>query len=99
MQEDQFWETVERTAAKAARDAAPPFVAYAVTTGDSPTAVTVGGVTTYTVPAWLNGAAQTPENRTAVALQHGQAPPGAGELWLVLLPNYQAPGVLLLRLA
>jgi len=95
---DAFWETVRRVAEQAARDAAPPFVAYAITTGE-PATVTVGGVTTYTVPVWLNGAAQTAENKTAVTLQHGQAAPGADELWMVLLPNYQASGVLLVRLA
>jgi len=94
-----FWETVRKVAERAARDAAPPFIAHAVTTGEAPTPVTVGDTTTYTVPVWLNGVAQTEENKTAVTLQHGQAAPGAGELWLVLLPNYQPPGVLLLRLA
>jgi len=98
-QEDRFWDRVERAAAKTASEAAPPFIAYAVTTGEAATAVTVGEVTTYTVPVWLNGVEQTPENTTAVTLQHGQAAPGADELWLVLLPNYQPPGVLLVRLA
>lgn len=96
---DAFWDTVRKVAERAARDAVPPFCAFAITTGEPATAVSVGGITTYTVPVWLNGAEQTAENRTPVALQHGQAAPGPGELWLVLLPNYQPPGVLLLRLA
>lgn len=96
---DAFWQTARRVAERAAREAAPPFIAYAITTGEPATAVTVGEIITYTVPVWLNGAAQTPENMTAVTLQHGQEAPGPGELWLVLLPNYQSPGVLLLRLA
>lgn len=96
---DAFWDTVRKVAERAARDAVPPFCAFAITTGEAATAVTVGEVTTYTVPVWLNGVEQTPENTTAVTLQHGQAAPGADELWLVLLPNYQPPGVLLVRLA
>jgi hypothetical protein len=98
-QEERFWETVQAYASQAARKAAPPFIAYAVAAGGASTAVTVGAATTYTVPMWLNGVEQTEANKTQATLQYGQTAPAAGELWLVLLPNYQAPGVLLLRIA
>lgn len=80
-----------------AREALPPFIAYAVTTGDAATQETVQGVTTNQVAVWLDGVAQTAENKVSVILPYGVTAPAAGQLWLVLLPNFSGPGVLLLR--
>lgn len=99
MQGEEFWRLVQEHAARAARGAARPFVSFAVTTGDASTTDTVESVTVTQVAVWLDGVDQVADNKVNVILPYGQADPGAGELWLVLLPNYEPPGVLLTRLA
>lgn len=97
--EEQFWQLVKEYGALGAQKAMPPFCAYAVTTGDPATQETVGTITTNQVRVWLNGDPQTEANKVNVTLFHGEVAPGANELWLVLLPNFRPPGLLLRRIA
>jgi|GEM_PF-2676612 len=99
-QENEFWKAVCDVAVRAVRrEGLPPFIAYAVTTGDAATAETVGTVTTNQVAVWLDGVAQTTENKQSVVLPYGVAAPAAGQLWMVLNPNFSGPSILLLRVA
>lgn len=100
MQEvDEVWRVILEMAKQAVPGAVPPFCAYAVTTGEAAQSETTGSVTVQQVPVWLNGVSQTEANKTMVVLPHGVPVPGAGELWLVLLPNFAPPGVLAFRLS
>lgn len=99
MSDQALWQLVREHARAVVADAAPPFISYGITTGDPITTETVAGVTTNQVTVWLDGLPQIAENKRNVTLPFGVAAPGAGELWLVLLPNYTPPGVLLLRTA
>jgi hypothetical protein len=94
-----FWRSVKEMGGQGARDALPPFCAYAITTGDAATSETVGTVTTNQVAVWLDGAPQDAANKVEVVLPYGVSAPAAGQLWLVLLPNFDGPGVLFLRLS
>lgn len=59
----------------------------------------MAGVTTTQVTVWLGGMAELTDNKVTVVLPFGLSNPAAGQLWLVLMPNFSGPGVMLLRLA